>query len=138
VVQPDLVADPGRLSTARLDVTTGPLTARLGGRGDNRAAQDLAAVLDAEHDFIARGGLLAGYAADLVAHSAVQAQQAVEAAGRDRALADALEQRASAVSGVNLDEEMAHMVQLQQAYAASARMVAVTDELFDELLATVR
>ena len=45
-----------------------------------------------------------------------------------------LEYRAAAVSGVNLDEEMARMVQLQQAYSAAARMIAVTDELFDELL----
>ena len=56
---------------------------------------------------------------------------------RDRALADALEFRAAAVSGVNLDEEMARMVQLQQAYSVAARIISVTDELFDELLGTV-
>ena len=45
--------------------------------------------------------------------------------------------RAAAVSGVNLDEEMARMVQLQQAYSAAARLITVTDELFDELLGIV-
>ena len=60
------------------------------------------------------------------------------AASRDRALADALDFRAAAVSGVNLDEEMARLVQLQQAYSTAARLIAVTDELFDELLGMVR
>ena len=60
------------------------------------------------------------------------------APSRDRALADELEFRAAAVSGVNLDEEMARLVELQQAYSTAARLVAVTEELFDELLGTVR
>jgi flagellar hook-associated protein 1 FlgK len=142
-VRADIASDPARLSSARLDVQTGPLVATLGGRGDNRAAQALADAFAAQHDFLARGGLpgrpatLAGYAGDLVAHAAMRAQQATDAAQRDRALADALEFRAAAVSGVNLDEEMARMVQLQQAYSVAARIISVTDELFDELLGTV-
>jgi flagellar hook-associated protein 1 FlgK len=86
---------------------------------------------------IARGGLeaksvtMATYAADIIARSAVQAASAEQSATRDRALADELDFRAAAVSGVNLDEEMARMVQLQQAYSTAARLVAVTEELFD-------
>ena len=142
-VRPDLASDPARLSSARLDVQTGPLLATLGGRGDNRAAQALADTLAAQHDFLARGGLparpvtLAAYAGDLVAQAAMRAQHAADAAQRDRALADALDFRAAAVSGVNLDEELARMVQLQQAYSVAARIISVTDELFDELLGTV-
>jgi flagellar hook-associated protein 1 FlgK len=142
-VRPDLASDPARLSRARLDVQTGPLLATLGGRGDNRAAQALAGAFAAQHDVLARGGLparpvtLAAYAGDLVAHAAMRAQHAAGVAQRDRALADALEFRAAAVSGVNLDEELARMVQLQQAYSVAARIISVTDELFDELLGTV-
>jgi flagellar hook-associated protein 1 FlgK len=142
-VRPDIAGNPARLSSARLDVQTGPLVATLGGRGDNRAAQALADAFGAAHDFLARGGLparpatLAAYAGDLVAHAAMRAQQATDAAQRERALADALEFRAAAMSGVNLDEEMARMVQLQQAYSVAARIISVTDELFDELLGTV-
>jgi flagellar hook-associated protein 1 FlgK len=141
-VRPDIASDPARLSSARLDVQTGPLLATLGGRGDNRGAQALADALAAQHDFLARGGLparpvtLAAYAGDLVAQTAMRAQHATDAAQRDRALADALEFRAAAVSGVNLDEELARMVQLQQAYSVAARIISVTDELFDELLGT--
>jgi flagellar hook-associated protein 1 FlgK len=142
-VRADIVSDPARLGSARLDVQAGPLVATLGGRGDNRAAQALAATLDAEHDFVARGGLpgrpatLAAYAGDLLAQAAMRARHAADAAQRDRALADALEFRAAAVSGVNLDEEMARMIELQQAYSVAARIISVTDELFDELLGTV-
>jgi flagellar hook-associated protein 1 len=142
-VRPDIASDPARLSSAQLDVQTGPLLASLGGRGDNRAAQALADAFAAQHDFLARGGLparpvtLAAYAGDLIAQAAMRAQHAADATQRDRALADALEFRAAAVSGVNLDEELARMVQLQQAYSVAARIISVTDELFDELLGTV-
>ena len=142
-VRPDIASNPARLGSARLDVQTGPLLATLGGRGDNRAAQALADAFAVQHDFLARGGLpdrpatLASYAGDLVAFAAMRAQHATAAAGRDRALADALQFRLAAVSGVNLDEEMARMIQLQQAYSVAARIISVTDELFDELLGTV-
>jgi flagellar hook-associated protein 1 FlgK len=142
-VRPDIASDPARLSSARLDVQTGPLLATLGGRGDNRAAQALAAAFGVEHDFLARGGLparpatLAAYAGDLIAHAAMRARHAADAAKSARALTDALEFRAAAVSGVNLDEEMARMIELQQAYSVAARIISVTDELFDELLGTV-
>jgi flagellar hook-associated protein 1 FlgK len=43
-----------------------------------------------------------------------------------------------AVSGVNLDEEAANMMRFQQAYAASAQIIAIAGELFDSLLNAVR
>lgn len=142
-VRTDIAADPARLSAAQLDVTTPPLTASLGGAGDNRAAQRLAAALKTEHDFIARGGLpseratLGSYAGDIISHSALLAQHAGEAAERDRAMTEALEARAASVSGVNLDEEMSRLMQFQQAYTVAARVVSIMDELLDDLMSTV-
>lgn len=43
-----------------------------------------------------------------------------------------------AVSGVNLDEEAANMLRFQQAYAASAQIIAISGELFDTLINAVR
>jgi flagellar hook-associated protein 1 len=144
-VRADIAGDPSLIGTARLDLQAGPpLVASLGGRGDNRGAQALADALAAAQPMLARGGLsarsvtLATYAGDIIARSAVLAQSAEQTADRDRALAEQLAVRAGAVSGVNLDEEMARMVQLQQAYSVAARIVAVTEELFDELLGIVR
>jgi flagellar hook-associated protein 1 FlgK len=143
-VRADIQADPSQLSTARLDVTASPLSATLGGAGDNRGVQALADALSTAQPVIARGGLpaksvtLATYAGDVIARSASLADNAKQAASRDQALADSLKYRAAEVSGVNLDEEMAHLVQLQQAYGASARIVTVTNDLFGELLDMVR
>jgi flagellar hook-associated protein 1 FlgK len=42
------------------------------------------------------------------------------------------------VSGVNLDEEAAAMLRYQQAYQASAQIIAMASTLFDSLLNAVR
>ncbi|MBL4782132.1 MAG: flagellar hook-associated protein FlgK [Porticoccaceae bacterium] len=42
------------------------------------------------------------------------------------------------VSGVNLEEEAAQLVRLQQAYQAAAQLVAITDTLFQTLLGATR
>jgi flagellar hook-associated protein 1 FlgK len=47
------------------------------------------------------------------------------------------EQERLALSGVNLDEEAAALLQFQQAYSASAEVVRIASELFDTLLGAV-
>jgi flagellar hook-associated protein 1 FlgK len=42
------------------------------------------------------------------------------------------------VSGVNLDEEAANMLRFQQAYQAAAQIIAISGQLFDELINAVR
>jgi flagellar hook-associated protein 1 len=141
-VRDDLAADTRLLSRAALDVAAGPPpTARLGGAGDNRGAQGLAAAFDATVATVARGELAAGsfrladYAAEFIAVRAGVADRAMGAAAGDRALADDLVARRAAVSGVNLDEELSRLVLFQEAYSVSARLISITSQLFDELLA---
>lgn len=43
-----------------------------------------------------------------------------------------------AVSGVNLDEEAANLIMLQQAYQAAAQLIAVAQSMFDSLLDAAR
>jgi flagellar hook-associated protein 1 FlgK len=140
----DLAADSSLLARARLDVEPGsPPTGQLGGAGDNRGAQALAAAFEATTTTVARGALpggpfrLADYAAELVAVHAVAAERAGDEAASSRALAEDLATRRSAVSGVNLDEELSRLVLFQEAYSVSARVLAITNQLFDELLAVV-
>lgn len=144
-VRADIAADPARLATARLDVDPGPpLVATLAGAGDNRGAQALAAALDRPVAVIARGGLPAGtatlgdYVADVTALAARAAASAEERSAAQGALVDALALRHGAVAGVNLDEELARLLQYQQAYAVAARLISVTDELLDELIGIAR
>jgi flagellar hook-associated protein 1 len=47
------------------------------------------------------------------------------------------EQSQSQKEGVNLDEELSQMMMLQQAYNAGARLIQVSQQLYDELLKTV-
>lgn len=46
--------------------------------------------------------------------------------------------RRQAVMGVSQDEEMADIIKFQKAYAAMARVVAVTDQMLDDLINMVR
>jgi flagellar hook-associated protein 1 FlgK len=45
-----------------------------------------------------------------------------------------LERDRTAVSGVNLDEEAARLIQYQQAYQASSKMIQIAQNIFDSLL----
>jgi flagellar hook-associated protein 1 FlgK len=144
-VRAEVVADPMRLGSARLDVDSGPpLAAALGGPGDNRGANGLAAALKAEQDLIARGGLparttdLGSYAAEIVALAAMDAHRAEERARADMALSDVVSFRADSVSSVNLDEELASLMNLQQAYSVAARLITAVNEMLEELVDATR
>ena len=54
------------------------------------------------------------------------------------ALLERHEMSLSSVNGVNLDEEAANLIRYQQAYQASAQVIAVANTLFDTLLSAVR
>lgn len=54
------------------------------------------------------------------------------------ALLERHEMSLSSVNGVNLDEEAANLIRYQQAYQASAQVIAVANTLFDTLLGAVR
>jgi len=58
-------------------------------------------------------------------------------AADDSSFRDLLQDQLLNESGVNIDEELANLIVVQTAYAASARVIGVVDELFQELLATV-
>lgn len=141
-VRADLAADSRLVSRSMLDVDGGPPPlGRLGGAGDNRGAQALAAAFESTTAAVPRGELpggsfkLADYAAELVAVRAGAAERASADSALDQSLLDDLDLRRSEVSGVNLDEELSRLVLFQEAYSVSARLLAITDQLFDDLLA---
>ncbi len=143
-VRDEIAADPARLATARLDVDPAGPTATMPGIGDGRGAAALARALDRAVPVAARGGQPArevsvgGYLRDLIAVEADRLARLRDGiAGREAVVRD-LETRRSAAEGVDLDEELSRLLVYQRAYSASARIVAVTRELFEELLATVR
>jgi len=55
----------------------------------------------------------------------------------NKAVLDSTVMAKSSVSGVNLDEEAAKLVQFQQAYQASAQLISTSQTLFDTLLNSI-
>lgn len=76
--------------------------------------------------------------AKLVTFVGVITQSGKISADSFQALLKGAEERMSAVSGVNLDEEAANLIRYQQAYSASARIISVANEIFDTLIQSVR
>jgi len=66
-----------------------------------------------------------------------QGQAAANAAslkqGQD-VVVNALQQRMNTVSGVNVDQEMTNLLNLQNTYAANARVFAVVQQMFQTLM----
>ncbi len=52
----------------------------------------------------------------------------------NQALADDLSNQQQAVSGVNLDEEMANLIKFQHAYTAAAKLITTADQMLETLL----
>lgn len=61
-----------------------------------------------------------------------------DTAGFNQSAKELLEERYHGNTGVNIDEEIALLQQLQTSYAASARVMQVTNSMFDALEAIVR
>jgi len=107
-----------------------------GGSGDGRNAEALAGQESKQVLEGGRASALESYAG-LVARVGSAGQQARTGAVARQALVDQATSAREAVSGVNLDEEAANMVQLQQAYQAAAQIIAISDALFASLLNAV-
>jgi flagellar hook-associated protein 1 FlgK len=71
---------------------------------------------------------------------AAQSQESSDVTGRlatEESVQANINSRMQAVSGVNMDTEMATMIQLQNAYGANAKIVSVAQNLFDQILQMV-
>jgi flagellar hook-associated protein 1 FlgK len=74
-----------------------------------------------------------GYAS-LVASVGVKVQSAQSAKQISSDISVSLDKQKSAISGVNLDEEAARMLQYQQAYQAAGKMMQIAQSIFQTLL----
>jgi flagellar hook-associated protein 1 len=77
-----------------------------------------------------------GYAS-LIAQIGVRSQSATYAANVSSSIAGNLETQRTAVSGVNLDEEASKLIQYQQAYQASAKVIQIAQSIFTTLIQTM-
>jgi len=106
------------------------------GSGDNRNATAMAGLLD--QSLI--GGTTSINAAvnHLVTNIGIQTSQAQTGATAQQAVLTDATNAQQSVSGVNLDEEAANLVQYQQAYQAAAEAIKVAANLFQSVLTAVQ
>ena len=103
-----------------------------------RNAGNATAFMDLRDQTLFDGGttLSDGYSS-LIAQVGTRTQSASYAAKLSSTIASNLESDRSSVSGVNLDEEAAKLLQFQQAYQASAKMLQVAQGIFDSVIQAV-
>ncbi|MEJ2394540.1 MAG: flagellar basal body rod C-terminal domain-containing protein [Candidatus Thiodiazotropha sp.] len=107
------------------------------GSSDNRNALAMVALQQADR-------LLGGTAtynesyAQMVSDVGSKAHHAELNLAAQESLLARTEEAMQEVSGVNLDEEAAKLIQFQQAYQASAQIISVANTLFDTLISAVR
>lgn len=107
---------------------------------DNSVIANLSGLAAQALTFTAAGGLgvttqtLSGYTGQIVGSISVNSANAKTNSGNADALLQGYTVRVSAISGVNLDVELANTVIYQNAYAASARVITVANTLFEALL----
>ena len=136
-VRPELVGSPGRIPLARLntDAVVGQIAV---GQGDTRGATAFVERLSKQTDFGKDGSAtVERFASNLLGRAGMQAAQAgsslTDAAARHN---DAVNRRDS-FSGVNIDEELAQLVVLQNSYSAAARVMSTATQMYDTLIAMV-
>ena len=132
---------PQRIGFASPDITPSSVTGdTIVVAGDNSGAIALQNVITNPQTFNAAGGIgaqtssLADYAAAFYQNVATQSNAVTtNQTTQDDRLQEA-QQRMSANSGVNLDEELTNLTTYQQAYSAGARLLTVVDQLYNTLL----
>ncbi len=81
---------------------------------------------------------LEGFAIEIVAFQGAQTARAGDELEYQTAVTEAVERRFDDISGVNVDEEMAELLLLQQIYTASSQVLNAVDRMFDELFQALR
>ncbi len=104
--------------------------------GDN--ASKLADVIKEEKVFDSGNSTMLNYYKSTIASIGVEGQRANQMVNNQSVLVDQLNNQRISVSGVSLDEEMANMIQYQQAYNAASKVVVTIDEMLNSLMGIIR
>jgi flagellar hook-associated protein 1 FlgK len=137
-VNPTLAANYALIpkGMAQLDPVTGKY---LLGSSDNSVALQLADLMTSQVQVKPAGSLAGGsiafsdYAATIVGQSSSQASVAQANLQLQSDLQSSISLKQSQQSGVNLDQEMSQRLVYQQSYAAAAKFISTTQQLFDIL-----
>jgi flagellar hook-associated protein 1 FlgK len=143
-VRQDLQIKPGTLASSTLSATATTVGAKALNTGDANVANAFYDALTTSHAFSAAGRLgassasFAGYAADIVADVASVSANAKTAATTAQNVQSNLADTLASQSGVNIDEETAHLSELEKLYATASQIIAALNAMFDALLAAAK
>lgn len=79
-------------------------------------------------------GTLLNYMQQFTSAQGAAADAAAQLADGQDVVLNTLQQKMSSTSGVNIDEEMAHLLSLQNAYSANARVMSTVNEMYKTLM----
>jgi flagellar hook-associated protein 1 FlgK len=107
--------------------------------GDQTQLRSVLTMFETAQTYTAANGLGTSHTVEAAANAftGFQATQTAsyQAAEDDQTtVTDALRERLRDQSGVNVDEELSRMIQLQNSYSASARVMSTVTQMFDDLL----
>ena len=105
--------------------------------GNNENFQALYSLKDREFDNLNQKSFY-DYYIEMVGDIANSKDLHVKMAQESEAVLTSLDKKLQEISGVNMDEELMNLMQLQNAYQAAAKVINVTDELLKTVMGLIR
>ncbi|MEP3602596.1 MAG: flagellar hook-associated protein FlgK [Stappiaceae bacterium] len=141
-INPDLAADPGQLVNYQT-------TPEVNSEGDAARPEFLLNALTSTEFTFSPGagigsssapfeGTIADYVNEVVSHQGEQAEDVNRQQSSSQIIFSSYEVQFEQSYTVNIDTELAFLVELQNAYTANARVLTAVQEMFDDLLNAVR
>ncbi|MDO8605316.1 MAG: flagellar hook-associated protein FlgK [Phaeospirillum sp.] len=112
--------------------------------GDNTTTMAIAKAMETKTVMASAGDIYSGsynfaeYAAASISVVSTNAAHSKEQQTYQASLGQSLNTQYTSFSGVNLDEEVANMINFQQAYSASAKVIATLQQMLDTLVNIIR
>lgn len=107
-------------------------------KGNGANALKMAAVIREDKLFNNGEANLTDHYGSIISELGIDTQRAKQMVENQNVLVDQLNNQRTSISGVSLDEEMANMIQYQQAYNAAAKIITTTDKMLDTLMSILR
>lgn len=142
-IRSDILSTPTKLASGKAEQSaqTG-ISAKYSyeiGTASNQALKDMIRLQDTNISFAAAGSLpaisttIGGFSNELYNFAASLANNASSQFDKQTLLSATLKTKLDDISGVNIDEEMANTIKIQNSYNSSARVIAIIREMLDKL-----
>ena len=138
-VRPDIQGSPSLIASGSIQYNADLNTYSLS-EGDNSTTLQMAKTLGGKISMASAGDITAGsytlaeYASASIAVVSTNAAQSKSQQTYQTTLGQSLNSQYTSLSGVNLDQEVANMINFQQAYSASAKVISTLQQMLDTLV----